>query len=266
MVGLVVLKSNNYLSEELIYKGTEFGRMKLSKRYVCPRCSWGIWKELASNTHYECPMCSATFKVRWEKEDDQYVLIEQSRNKSIEPLALPKGSVRALIILTLSPACWFMILLERDVPDYLLNLILIALGYYFARRNLFSQFSPSVAALAEGEDHPLNLPEGWVRGTIILGFTVCAGYLIWLGTLDTLAFAEFYVIFAGMVIGFILLRATADHKDEAWYHTMGHLKASLAIILTFVLFFYLVSEEYQNVDQTVIRVMIATIGFYFGSR
>jgi hypothetical protein len=227
---------------------------------------WGIWEEFEDNTSYSCPMCSTKFKVRWEKAENEFLLLEQHKERRMEPLGLPKGSVRASVILLLSLACWIMIILERTVPVYLLNLILIALGYHFAQRNLFSRFNPSVAVLAEGEEHPLNLPEGWVRGLVVAGFTVSALFLIWKGTIQDTAFAEFFIIMFGIIIGHIILKITVDHQDGGWYTVMGHLKAAAVILLTVTLFLLLVSGEYEQSNTSWIRFMIASIGFYFGSR
>jgi len=55
------------------------------------------------------------------------------------PLGLPRGSVRAIIALTVIVGCLAYIVLYRDFPQALNALLGVVIGYYFGSRNANGQ-------------------------------------------------------------------------------------------------------------------------------
>ena len=244
--------------------------MKLEKRYVCPKCNWAITDELHDLMRYSCPICKNDFAVRWEKSDDTFILLHKPNEFWDEPLGLPRGSVRALIMLLLSISTWFLIIEGRPVPEYLLNLLLIVVGYYFAIRTTFlgvsSLDSGKLGPRIEIEQEPLYLPRGYIRVFIALGFAACALYLAADRSFQDMGYKEFFFILLGLMLGFVIQKATVDHREKSWYLKLGHLKAFIVLSMTTALFLLIISDSLGEVDVWVIRLIIAFIGFYFTSR
>jgi len=244
--------------------------MRLEKRYVCPKCSWVINRDLKDLMAYTCPICKNDFAVRWEKDEDTFSLLHRPNEFWDEPLGLPRGSVRAMIMILLSISSWFMMLDGRRVPDYLLNLLIVVVGYYFAiRTTFFGVTSLDVGKKGERievEQEPLYLPRGFIRVFIVLGFTICALYLAAEMGYHDMRYKEFFFILLGLVLGFVVQKATLGYREESWFLRVGHLKALIVLGLSVVYFLMVVTENLREVDVWIIRLIITYIGFYFSSR
>jgi hypothetical protein len=99
---------------------------------------------------------------------------DPNRNRR-HPLGLPAGSVRALLALMVFGIIWCLLLLpekpDRDVrvPQYLVYLMFLILGHYFAARGHGATAGP-------GERHPLYLPRGSLRFIMLAGFAAAMGW------------------------------------------------------------------------------------------
>ena len=91
-----------------------------------------------------------------------------------QPLGLPKGSVRALLALSVFGCVMALLLLEREVRAGLWMVNYTILGYYFTMR----RGEGGAVSLGEEGPAPLRLPRGTVRWLILLGFTGTFGWLI----------------------------------------------------------------------------------------
>ncbi len=240
--------------------------MKMEKRYVCPKCSWAIPEELRDRQHYTCPVCKNDFKVKWDKREDTFFLFHIPNQFRDEPLGLPSGSVRALIMILLSISCWFLILSDEQVPNYLLNLILIVIGCYFSVRTNYMGLTSFFNRLIEVEENPLSLPKGCIRGFIVLGFSISAAYLLIRDSFFDFGYVEFFFIFTGLIIGFMVNKLTSGYREDNRYIMLGHLKAFVVLLMTLSLFILIVSDSMDTIDSSLIRLISASIGFYFGSR
>ncbi len=90
-----------------------------------------------------------------------------------KPLALPVGSVRALLLLAMSVAAVFDLRRTHDVAEWLIAAIVISAAAYFASRHSPWRAPSPVGAVATKP--PLGLPVGSVR----ILFLVLAGYGGW---------------------------------------------------------------------------------------
>src|SRR4051812_6574591 len=97
--------------------------------------------------------------------------LEQQRHA----LGLPAGSVRAAHVLGIvGLVCAMLLMPERTnvhVPPYLVYLLFLALGHYFAAHGV------TIAARGTEQAKPLHLPGGAVR---ILIFAALGGTIAWL--------------------------------------------------------------------------------------
>jgi hypothetical protein len=77
---------------------------------------------------------------------------------------MPGGSVRAVLALMIFGTIWGLLLRrpDREIPDYLRDLLFIILGHYFAVRGRADR-------TAEAGPPPLFLPTGTVRLVLIAG-------------------------------------------------------------------------------------------------
>ncbi|MDR3633935.1 MAG: hypothetical protein P4L84_09030 [Isosphaeraceae bacterium] len=86
--------------------------------------------------------------------------------KRLYAFGWPAGSVRALMALIVFGTIWALLVLrpEREVPEYLRDLLFIVLGHYFAVRSRASTVDENPGP------PPLYLPRGSVRILLIAGF------------------------------------------------------------------------------------------------
>lgn len=108
----------------------------------------------------------------------------------VPPLALPVGSVRALITLVTLGSVWFLQFQSMEIPPVLNDTLLLVLGYYFGIRSVAGA-TPGVDALAgaaadreSNRKDPLFLPRGMIRILIVVGFVAIGMKLFNDGKLD----------------------------------------------------------------------------------
>lgn len=202
-----------------------------------------------------------------------------------QPLGLPAGSVRALLILMILGTVLTLLLMPKErnvsVPIYLYYLLFLTIGSYFATRG------KSVGALPSAEPPPLYLPRGSIRLLIMVGFFGVLGFAF---VKDPSGFLERpllnkedrdatlvlpMVMMAAYLIG-ILVSSLAQkflagpQGLPAWYQDVNAWVSVLAVfglgaetILQLVIFPTLASPPTLPPMQLILSSIIA---FYFGLR
>ena len=195
--------------------------------------------------------------------------------KSHYAFGLPNGSLRAVLTLTIFGGIWAWMWLRPDteVPAYLRDLMFIIMGHYFAARHQVA---------AEVGPPPLYLPRGSIRTTILIGFAVLGGGLLYQhrmtvreSDLVRLNHAGVTLILvAGFMLGVLMNRVT--HGGLPRY--LEDLRATLSLlagVLLLLLVFGLVHVPDTGMLHRVQRwalqyrvedILAAVVGFYFGSR
>jgi len=241
--------------------------------------------EVLDTVKIECPKCHAEIRAKAEdKEDivcfccDRQIRVNDRTGdlkSSViqETLSLPKGSVRASVAVSLSVACWVLVFQGKDVPNYIFNLLVAVISYYFAFRRGTSRSGGKTLpkttdefsdVTVSGKTRPLYLPSGYIRYFLIIGFALCAAMGLKHNLFNDSAFREFFVIFAGLIAGYFFAKiANTFKKDVSTYNSITHVKGvcvlmaalGIAIILLFGL-------------KLPIAVIICScmITFYFGSK
>ena len=110
----------------------------------------------------------------------------------VPPLALPVGSVRALITLATLGSVWYHQFQGLAIPPVLGDTLLLVLGYYFGTRNAVSPAVPTGADALAGPaadresnpKDPLFLPRGMIRILIVVGFVAIGMKLFNEGNFD----------------------------------------------------------------------------------
>ncbi|MCB9643294.1 MAG: hypothetical protein H6728_09485 [Myxococcales bacterium] len=185
--------------------------------------------------------------------------------KKRHPLGLPRGSVRAILALSIFGSVMALLLLERLVPQGLWLVNYTILGYYFTMRR-----GNDVPTAVDPEASPLHLPRGTVRWLLLLGFAGTAAWLVWQQVQHSKAVYEHAAFFpmcslASFFLG-LAIRGITPSKEGSLGRLIGDVRAFLAIaaaaIVVMVSLFNL-----QFPGATVATNMsLIFIFFYFGSR
>lgn len=195
-------------------------------------------------------------------------------------LGLPAGSVRAAHVLGIvGLVCAILLLPERvnvHVPPYLVYLLFLALGHYFAAHGV------TIAARDTNETKPLYLPGGAVRFLILLALGGVIGYLYFTdpdrlkhhfeASLDELKLQPYMplAILGGFFFGVVLHsllghgRAPVAWKDiEGWVSLLALVGLMVAAVIHLVIGTSVSERLSLPVSEGILGAVIA---FYFGAR
>ncbi len=179
------------------------------------------------------------------------------------PLNMPRGSVRAIITITLVSVLWTLMLLERELPLVLCFLVPIALSSYFGARG--------GTGVPQSTGNPLLLPRGSVRVLLVVGFGVVAYLLLERGALTKLNMSDrtaaMLVLVAALFAGF-LVRKVADALSQGAATPMRrafeNLKSVLILLLTAFLALVWILTPAGLEELALLSAPLLV--FYFGSR
>lgn len=237
--------------------------------HYCPRCRHPIDEDLSRIEQYSCPKCLSLFRVLFDAKSDRAAMIDIARRRGHHPLFLPKGSVRAMVSLALAVSFWGLTFTGRDVPGYLMGLLLTVVGYYFGYRADVDRSGLSVHDSAAETERPLNLPAGVIRLVLFIGFAASAGVLLARGELSKLPYAEFFVILFGLLLGTVFGKLLARVRHTGAYGLVNHVKAIVVLALAGFLAWTMLAEPSLDMiphPDIAFMALCALISFYFGSR
>ena len=183
------------------------------------------------------------------------------------PLFLPKGSIRALVGITLGACCWVIVFAGRQVPNGLLSLALAVLSYYFGLRSGDDEEEdgPPPVRHVSARRLPLFMPTGVVRLVLSLGFVISGIFLMITKGLDGEA-VEFFVIFFGLIVGYVFAKFTRGRSRGRLWRIVHHIKGALVLIATACLAYLVLIGPPNGTARIYVTVLSATISFYYGSR
>lgn len=240
--------------------------MKGDNREMCPVCGTGIDEHLPAGSRFTCRNCHNQFLLKWDKKQRDYVFIDMHDRGKGEPLGLPRGSVRASVLLLISLTCWIMFIIGSDVPHYLLNLVLIMIGYYFAFREQTHLFKGMPQVVSKDTKQPLHIPKGIIRWIVIGGFLFAMAVLVLTGRMGDHDYIEFFFILFGLVLGYISRKVRVSLLKMETPSVIKHGRSILVLLISLFLFVVFVFNITDQMGALPIRLGIAVIGFYFGSR
>jgi len=178
---------------------------------------------------------------------------------------LPRGSVRALVALVMSGTAWALIWQDRELPEYLVGLLLaivvycIGFGSHDTTHRLHDPY--------RRPDRPLALPPVVIRLIIIAGFLVTGFYLAstnWPRFLQV-RYLEMFLIVASLAAG-RLYNTLIHHADSATRGVARHAKAVLVLAATAAIAFLLLPDTGIRLPEPAMVALCALVSFYFGSR
>ena len=178
-----------------------------------------------------------------------------------DPLSLPRGSIRAIIALTLLGLLSYFFLDVREVPLSLAFISLLVLGHYFGARTGQNEY--------QGRP-PLFLPRGSIRIIIIL-LILTVTWFMWEHDRLNLIVDErettVVLVALGLIAGY-LIRAILDFitggRMAKPRRLFENVKAILALMATATLVIACVSDRAES--ENIALLVTPFIAFYFGSR
>ena len=165
-------------------------------------------------------------------------------------LRLPAGSVRAIHVLGIVGLVCAIILIpgNKTIPPYLIYLLFIMLGHYFAAHGV------TIARRDEPAPSPLYLPGGTVRVLIMLALAGCIGWKVYdnqsalmqqfvksLEDLQTQPFLPLAILggfFAGVIVRSVVGRdnpSAAWQDIEAWFSLIALIGLAIAALIHLVI-------------------------------
>jgi hypothetical protein len=158
-----------------------------------------------------------------------------------------------------------LIVMGREVPGYLLSLLLTIIGYYFGFRKKIETAESRILDATAKEEEPLFLPHGFIRVVLILGFVISGIVLLAKGKLTELDYLEFFVVLLGLIAGYMFARVFSDYQGTPLYIFFNHLKGAVVLAAAGYLAYLLLSGNRGSSDY-VAMTLSAVMSFYFGSR
>ena len=187
----------------------------------------------------------------------------------IHPLFIPKGSVRALVTLTLTGAGCYLLTQGTALTNELSVGLFIVLSYYFAHRGAH------VGTTSPTEKNPLFLPRGFIRTILSLGLIGTFVYVFAvrkdasLFSSNKATFIPLMSFFAGILLqAFYKRRKARPDVKTPFLDLFDHFKALVVLgaavglclgATQLVAFGFLQGEGFR-------LGALAAVAFYFGSR
>ncbi|MBS3821503.1 MAG: hypothetical protein GVY16_04260 [Planctomycetes bacterium] len=236
------------------------------RSYACPVCAAPVSEQLEKLKAWQCPDCHTAFKVMADAETGRTALFAPLAARQVEPLGLPRGSVRALVALGLSATCWALVAGCRDLPPALLSLTLTVIGFYFGFRSHTDPRDDRIYDAWIHREQPLNLPGGIIRVVLVLGFGISGLVLYSRGWLNHIDVLEFFAILTGVVAGYLLSKVMTPLKRSRLYDIWRHVRALLVLAATALAAVMALQGSWTIHGGRPFMLLTAGISFYFGSR
>jgi hypothetical protein len=242
--------------------------MEALRRYACPYCGSAVREPFSAAAGFRCGRCKTHFHVVIDPVQDAVVLIRPEIARGIEPLGLPRGSIRALIALLLSATAWLLIFQSRALPLDLFTLILTIIGYYFGYRTKAKDAGDRYLDPESVSERPLYLPSGTIRFIIIMGFGLAAFVLARRHGFALRQNVQFFLILAGLVAGHLFARVMVRIETTGLQAVIRHVKGVVGLLatLTLVALFALGFDQHESVPPLAVTLLGSVVSFYFGAR
>jgi hypothetical protein len=239
--------------------------MTREARYWCPHCKAEIRRTLDHGERIECAACHRTFSVVIDRASAAVGLVELNVWRVSRPLFLPRGSIRAVVTLTTAACAWTLAIRDMDLPEYLIGLLLAAVGSYFAFRQQSEDAPDTIYDATVPPEQPLFLPRGAIRWLLVAGFLVSAGVLLYGGRLGEEKYLEFFAVLGGLLAGYLLAKVLHPLRGGLLHAFSNHAKGLAVLGVTGYLAYLLLTGRHH--DAPVLALALATAAsFYFGTR
>jgi len=165
--------------------------------YQCPECGARIVISEEDADLYRCIGCSVEYALLYNGEKRPQGFARKVR----EPLNMPRGSVRALVALLLTWALFYHAARGIVPPELLTSLLISIIFYYFGFRKTEAKVHVGGKLLEIKTGAPLNLPRGFVRSFLVVGFIASFVFYLSRGIIPENLLGLF-IIFLSLVAGY----------------------------------------------------------------
>jgi uncharacterized membrane protein len=185
------------------------------------------------------------------------------------PLWLPRGSVRAVLALSVVFVVSWLTVRDEPVPLAVSEALFTALAYYFATRGASRSKAAEPEPTGGGELNPLFLPRGTVRFLIVAAFIGLALWVLveegWGRLASATTLLLVLAFFTGQVVKHVIrwLRPPSERHEVT---TFDHLKAAVGVGVAVGFVALFVSGAYHETPPAVYKGFLGFMIFYFGSR
>ena len=151
----------------------------------------------------------------------------------VKPLALPRGSIRAVLLLSLVATAILDIRNDGEIQSWLVAALVIAAVSYFSARSTTNAFRTDADGKVAKGGHPLGLPAGSVRTLFLLA--VAYGAWLWLDSADHPALVPANAALAWVLVAFVLgvitrwILKRMRRPDDAGARFLDHLLALVSL-------------------------------------
>ena len=239
--------------------------MSETTSWCCPECGTEIRERPAESRQFDCPHCARQFRVLVDKTDGWIGMVPLKAMTTQEPLGLPQGSIRAIATLVTAGCSWGLLIGGTTVPDYVLDLLLAIIGYYFGFRRKDRGSGSRILDASSKAQEPLGLPGGTIRMMLIAGFAISAWVLYSRGQVGSPEHMEFFLILAALIAGYFFSRLFAGLTGGRLGNLINHAKGLIVVIATVRLAVLLMGGPHSENPQLGLA-LACIISFYFGSR
>ena len=233
--------------------------------YRCPGCGTKARYAVEDGQDISCLSCGRRFRVMLDKDTGKVALVEITGEETPEPLFLPRGSIRALVTILTALSSWILMLAGRDVPGYVLSLLLATISYYFAFRKQAGAAQTRILDSSGTLQEPLFLPSGLIRFALVVGFGVCAVALYRSNRLGEPPYLEFYAILLGLVAGYAFSKVLSTLEGSRLSLALNHAKGVAVLAASICLCWVLLAGSQTDTAYGPL-LLSCFISFYFGSR
>ena len=197
------------------------------------------------------------------------------------PLWLPRGSVRAILTLSVAITTLYMIAIAREqIPQSLGNVLIVSVAFYYSTRAsiLPSTETPKkIDTSSNREPAPLFLPAKTVRITLAMIMAISIGIVAFTHQEIPIFIITVFITIIGYVLGMIVkeiigrLFPPKPGRNKA-KEIIGHLQAGIIIAIVVGVCSINIISTFQifDLDDLVIvflnQLLELAIGYYFGSR
>lgn len=233
--------------------------------YQCPGCKAEIQGKIEDGAQLDCLYCRRQFRVMVEQESGKVGFVEVVEKELPEPLYLPRGSIRATVTILVAMSSWILFVAGRDVPGYLLSLLLAVIGYYFAFRRGMRASQSRIFDVSAKLQEPLFMPAGLIRGLLIAGFALSGVLVYFRDRLADPKYLEFFVVLLGLVLGYIFAKLFARASRTPFYIFINHVKGAAVLAAALSLAVLVIRPAGPGGEHAAL-LLACIISFYFGSR
>lgn len=242
---------------------THTGRRIRRNTVECPYCGAEL---INPENESVCFCCGRKVKIHTDENGKRV-----SSDRIPDPLYMPRGSIRAAITLMIIFSALTLLLRGKNLPEYLLGLILTITGYYFGMKESTGESADSIPAASKTGPHEARESKWGYTLPILMRILLTAALMLMgllfftMKKLSDIKYLEFFYIIMGLVGGYMFSMLFSGSRGTKFYNFINHVKGTAVLSASALLFFLFLSGFYADKVHLSL-VLSCLVSFYFGSK